>query len=154
MAFKRIKIAIITAIIIANLAFLLSIYNIFYYKKASFDTSEKAQINTDKIIKISSGAGNWEWNKINYDFYKEFHFDLNKNEIIEFCKIVNSSNAKYIENIRAEKWIEIEIEEKAPKTTIYLKQNIDNEVYFEINHKTFEGKELEKYIQKHAKKQL
>ncbi|SFD26586.1 hypothetical protein [Flavobacterium phragmitis] len=151
MVFKRIKIVLI---IIANLGFLWAIYNMFYYKKASFDTSEKAQISTDKIIKISSEAGNWEWNKINYDFYKEFYFDLNKNEIIEFCKIANSSNAKYIENIRAEKWIEIEIKENTSKTTIYLKQNIENEVYFEINHKTFEGKELEKYIQKHIREQL
>ncbi|MFD2942865.1 hypothetical protein [Flavobacterium notoginsengisoli] len=151
MVSKRIKIVLI---IIANLGFLWAIYNMFYYKKASFDTSEKAQISTDKIIKISSEAGNWEWNKINYDFYKEFYFDLNKNEIIEFCKIANSSNAKYIENIRAEKWIEIEIKENTSKTTIYLKQNIENEIYFEIDHKTFEGKELEKYIQKHVREQL
>lgn len=151
MSIKRV---IIFFVIIANLGFLWTIFNMFYYNEQSFDSSKKTTLTADKIIKIKSEAGNWKWNKKNYDFYKEYNFTLNKNEILEFCKITNSSNAKYIENTRALLWIEIEIIENTSKTTIYLKQNIENEVYFEINHETFEGKQLEKYIKKHLKRKL
>lgn len=125
----------------------------FYYKKASFDTSEKAKLNQTNVNKIINGDGSWKWNEKEYDFYKEYSFSLTESEIVEFCKIINSSNAKYIENIRPKNWFDIEIEEKnGNEKTITLKLSEENEIYFEIEHKTFEGKELEKYIGKHLKK--
>jgi len=144
---------IITIIVVINLLFVWSIFNMFYYKKVAFDTSEKAKINTQIVDKIYNGDGSWKWNKNEYDFYKEYSFSLNKNEIIELCKIINNSNAKYIENIRPKKWIDINVGDRnGNETIITLKQSDENDIYFEIDHKTFEGKELEKYIQKHIKK--
>lgn len=144
---------LIIVIVIANLLFVWSVFNMFYYKKASFDTSEKTELNPKVITRIINGDGSWKWNEQEYDFYKAYSFSLTQSEIIEFCKIVNSSNAKYIENIRPKKWFDIEIQEKnGNEKTITLKQIEENEIYFEIEHKTFEGKELEKYIEKHLKR--
>lgn len=143
----------ILIIVVVNLLFAWSIFNMFYYKKASFDTSEKAKLNQTNVNKIYNGDGSWKWNEKEYDFYNKYSFSLTNNEIKEFCKIINSSNAKYIENIRPKKWFDIYVEDKnGNETTITLKQSDDNEIYFEIEHKTFEGKELEKYLQKHIKK--
>ena len=144
---------LIFIIVIANLGFVWSIFNIFYYKKASFDTSKKATIISSNISKIHNGDGGWIWNENQFDFYKEYSFSLNKNEIPEFCKIVNTANAKYIENNRPSKWVEIYIIEKnGDDVTIILKQNNEDGVYFEFENHTFEGKELEKYIYEHLKK--
>lgn len=147
---KKIYIVIIIAV---NLLFAWSIFNMFYYKKASFDTTEKAKLNQTNVDKVINGDGSWEWNEKEYDFYKEYSFSLTKNQIIEFSKIINSANAKYIENIRPKKWFDIYIVEKnGNKSLITLKQSNENEIYFDFNHKTFNGKELEKYIQKHIKR--
>jgi len=143
----------VVIIIIVNLLLAWSVFNMFYYKRASFDTSEKAKLNQSNVDKINNGDGSWKWNEKEYDFYKEYSFSLTKNEISEFCKIINSANAKYIDNIRPEKWLDIYIVEKnGKKSLITLKQSNENEIYFDINHKTFDGKELEKYIQKHIKR--
>lgn len=147
---KKIYIVIIIAV---NLLFAWSVFNMFYYKKASFDTTEKAKLNQTNVDKVINGDGSWEWNEKEYDFYKEYSFSLTKNQIIEFSKIINSANAKYIENIRPKKWFDIYIVEKnGNKSLITLKQSNENEIYFDFNHKTFNGKELEKYIQKHIKR--
>ena len=143
----------IVIIIVVNLLFAWSVFNMFYYKKASFDTTEKAKLNQTNVDKVINGDGSWEWNEKEYDFYKEYSFSLTKNQIIEFSKIINSANAKYIENIRPKKWFDIYIVEKnGNKSLITLKQSNENEIYFDFNHKTFNGKELEKYIQKHIKR--
>jgi len=124
----------------------------FYYKKASFDTTEKARFNQTNVDKVINGDGSWKWNEKEYDFYKEYSFSLTKNEIKEFSKIINSANAKYIENIRPKKWLDIYIMGKnGNKSLITLKQSNENEIYFDFNQKTFDGEELEKYIQKHIK---
>ncbi|MDP5198042.1 hypothetical protein [Flavobacterium sp. DG2-3] len=132
----RKKILITIIIIISNLSFVLALYNVFYYKKQSFDITEKTKLNPKTISKISNGDGSWNWNGKEYDFYKEYYFSLTQNEIIDFCKIANSSNAKYIENIRPEQWLDIYIlEENGNKTTFTLKQSNDDEIYFEIDNK-------------------
>ena len=143
----------ITIIVVVNLLFAWFVFNMFYYKKASFDNSQKAKLNLTNVDKIINGDGSWKWNEKEYDFYKEYSFSLTKNEIKDFGKIINSANAKYIENIRPEKWFDIYIVEKnGNKTTITLNQSNEDEIYFEIDNKTFDGKELEKYIEKHLKK--
>jgi len=125
----------------------------FYYKKASFDTSKKANIISNNISGIHNGNGGWIWNESQFDFYKEYSFSLNKNEISDFCKITNTANAKYVENNRPNKWVEIYIIEKnGDDIIITLKQNNEDGVYFEFENYTFEGKGLEKYIYKHLKK--
>lgn len=143
----------ILIIVIANAGFVWSIFNIFYYKKASFDTSKNAHIISSNISKIHNGDGGWIWNDNQFDFYKKYSFSLNKNEIFEFCKIINTANAKYIENNRPNKWVEIYIIKKdGDEITIILKQNNEDGVYFEFENHSFEGKELEKYIYRHLKK--
>ncbi|MEO6175132.1 MAG: hypothetical protein ABIP27_08280 [Flavobacterium circumlabens] len=144
---------LILIIVIANLGFIWAFFNLFYYKKDSFDTSERANLNVNMINNIHNGDGSWTWNKNEYDFYKKYSISLDKNGISDLCKIVNSANAKYIENIRPKKWLDIYVEEaNGNSITITLKQSYENEVYFEIDHKAFEGKDLEKYIQKHISK--
>jgi hypothetical protein len=148
---KRKKLFII-GIVVTNLLFIWSIYNMFYYKKESFNTTEKVTLNANLVNKIYNGNGGWIWNNRKYDFYKEYTFTLNKNEIIEFCNIISTSKAKYIENIRPIEWFDIYIEEKSGnEKTITLKHSSENEIYFEIEHKTFEGKKLEMFLQKHTK---
>lgn len=143
----------IVVIITVNLLFAWSTFNVFYYKKSSFDTSEKAKLNQTNVDKVINGDGSWNWNEKEYDFYKEYSFSLTKNEIKEFSKIINSANAIYIDNIRPKKWFDIYIVEKnGNKSLITLKQSNENVIYFDINHKTFDGKKLEKYIQKHIKR--
>lgn len=140
-------------IVVINLLFAWSVFNMFYYKKASFDISEKVKLDQTNVDKIINGDGSWKWNEKEYDFYKEYSFSLTKNEIKEFVKIINSANAKYIENIRPKEWVDIYIVEKnGNETLITLKQSDENEVYFDINDKTFDGKVLEKYLLKHIKR--
>lgn len=143
---------LIIVIIAVNLLFVWSVFNMFYYKKASFDSSKKAQLDQSSVDKITNGDGQWNWNGIEYDFYKDYSFVLINNEIIEFCEIINASNAKYIENIRPKMWFDIYIEGKNGKrTVITLKLSDKDEIYFDMNHKTYEGSELEKYMQRHLK---
>jgi hypothetical protein len=138
---------LIVLIVVSNLLFVWAIFNMFYYKKASFDSSQKAKLNTTKVIKIINGDGGWNWNKKEYDFYREYYFSLNKNEIKEFSRIINSASAKYIDNIRPKMWFDIYVIEKnGNKTVITLKQSDENEIYFEIDHKAFDGKKLEEYL--------
>ena len=142
----------ILLIVFANIGFVWAVFNMLYYKQASFDTSKKANISIYNINKIHNGDGSWIWNKKEYDFYKEHSFSLSKNEISEFCRIINSANAQYIENIRPKKWLDINLEEKNSNTRlITLKQNYEDEIYFEFEDNTFNGKELEKFIYKHIK---
>lgn len=142
----------ILLIVFANIGFVWAVFNMFYYKQASFDTSKKASISIYNINKIHNGDGSWIWNKKEYDFYKEHSFSLSKKEISEFCKIINSSNAQYIENIRPKKWLDINVEEKNSNSRlITLKQSDKDEIYFEFENNIFNGKELEKFIYKHTK---
>jgi hypothetical protein len=146
MSRKKILVIIIVTV---NLLFAWSVFNMFYYKKTSFDTSEKVKLNISNVDKIFNGDGSWRWNGKEYDFYKEYSFSLTKNQIKEFSNIINSANAKYIENIRPKKWFDINIAGRSGDIkTITLKQSNENEIYFEIDHKTFDGRELEKYIEK------
>lgn len=150
MSRKNIYIVVIIAV---NLLFAWAAFNMFYCKKVSFDPTEKAKLNQTNVDKIINGDGSWKWNEKEYDFYKEYSFLLTKNEIKEFSKIINSANAKYIENIRPKKWFDIYIVKKnGNKSLITLKQSNEDEIYFEIDNKTFDGKKLEKYIQKHIKR--
>lgn len=151
--YKREKKLLIILIIVANLLFVWSVFDIFYYKKASFNITEKAKINSKIINQITNGDGSWNWDGREYDFYKTYSFSLTENEINEFCRIINSSNAKYIENIRPKNWLDIYIEEKSGiKETITLKLSYEHEIYFEIEEKTFEEKKLAEYIKKHIEK--
>jgi len=144
---------LILVIIVVNFLFVWSVFNMFYYEKASFDTSKKAQLDQTTVDKITNGDGNWNWNGKEYDFYKDYSFVLINKEIIEFCEIINASNAKYIENIRPKRWFDIYIEGKNGKrTVITLKLSDMDEIYFDMHHKTYEGRDLEKYIQRQLKR--
>lgn len=95
-----IKKSFVFAIALANIGFLLCAFYLFYYKEASFDTSKRTDLDSNKISKIHNRDGTWVWHQKNYDFYNKDSFSLNKAQIIEFCKTANKSKAKYIENIR------------------------------------------------------
>ena len=44
------------------------------------------------------------------------------------------------------------MEKNGNEILITLKQSDENAVYFDINHKTFDGKVLEKHLLKHIKR--
>lgn len=66
----KLKKPIIIAIITINILTFLNIFYVFYYKKASFDTSVKAEVPTEKITKVYSDVGTWYLNNQTFDFYK------------------------------------------------------------------------------------
>jgi hypothetical protein len=144
------KRSFILVIIISNLLFAMILFNQFYYKKASFDTSKKPTIV--EIKSVSNGDGSWTWKRRKFDFYKDFSINLDKTEITQFCVIVNSSHAKYIENIRPEEWFDIYLVDKNGKEIqLTLKRN-DEGVFFEIDHEAFEGNLLSKYLENKIRK--
>jgi len=147
----KLKKPIIIAVIIINILAFLNLFYIFYYKKASFDTSVKAEVPTKKITKAYSDAGTWYWNNQTFDFYKKYSINLSKNEITEFCNIINASHAKYIDNTRPDYWIDIDMETIDKEyILISLKQNKDDGYFFTIDHDDhFEGKALADFIIKH-----
>ena len=141
---------LIIVIIISNLLFALVVFNQFYYKKASFDTSKKP--NIVEIKRVSNGDGKWTWKQKKFDFYKDFSINLNKTEINQFCEIVNSSHAKYIKNIRPEEWFDIYLVSKNGKEIrITLKKN-DEGIFFEIDNEAFEGNALNKFLENKIRK--
>ena len=140
-------------IVTANFLFAWSFFYMFYYKDVFFDSSEKVELKQSNIEKITNGDGSWKWKKTDYDFYKDYSFSLTKYQISEFIKIVNKSDAKYIENIRPQKWFDINVIDKnGNQDLITLKQNYEGEIYFDINNKTFDGNELEKYLYNYIKR--
>ncbi|WP_306566833.1 hypothetical protein [Flavobacterium lindanitolerans] len=90
-------------------------------------------------------------NNQTFDFYKKHSIKLNKNEISEFCNIINASHAKYIDNIRPDYWIDINIETIDKKDIlITLNQNKTDGFFFTIDYDdNFEGKDLADFIVKH-----
>ena len=151
----KLKKPTIIIIIVANTLFLLVLFYNFYYKKASFDSSIKAEVPATRITKAYSEAGRWYWGNKEIDFYDEHAINLNKKEIAEFCAIINASHAKYIDNIRSDYWLDINLETIDKKAIlITLNQNKTDGFFFEINHDgTFEGKALANFIVKHIHKQ-
>lgn len=147
----KLKKPIIIAIITINILTFLNIFYVFYYKKASFDTSVKAEVPTEKITKVYSDVGTWYLNNQTFDFYKKHSIKLNKNEISEFCNIINASHAKYIDNVRPDYWIDINIETIDKKDIlITLNQNKSDGFFFTIDYDdNFEGKDLADFIVKH-----
>jgi len=122
------------------------------YKKVTFDPSEKTNVKENNVIRIYNGNGHWKWNNKEYDFYNDYLFSLTKNQITEFCKILNSSKITDTVVIKPKEWLYIYIKEKNIDKIIVLQKNKDGEVYFEFEDSMFEGKELEKYIYKHIEK--
>ena len=141
---------LIIVFIISNLLFALILFNQFYYKKATFDTSKRLTIVN--IKSVSNGDGSWTWNHNKYDFYKDFSIKLDQKEITQFCEIVNSSHAKYIENIRPEEWFDLYLVGKNGKEIqLTLKRN-DEGVFFEIDHEAYEGNQLSKFLENKVRK--
>lgn len=104
------------------------------------------------IEKVSSGDGKWTWRQGKIDFYNDYTINLNKTEITQFCEIVNSSHAKYIENIRPEEWFDIYlINKKGKEILLTLKKN-DQGIFFEIDNEAFEGNMLNKFLENKIRK--
>ena len=141
---------LIIVIIISSLLFALILFNQFYYKKATFDTSKRPTIVN--IKSVSNGDGSWTWNHNKYDFYKDFSIKLDQSEIIQFCAIVNTSHAKYIENIRPQEWLDLYLLNKDGKEIqLTLKRN-DEGVFFEIDHEAYEGNLLSLFLESKIRK--
>ncbi|RZK07578.1 MAG: hypothetical protein EOO46_14610, partial [Flavobacterium sp.] len=99
------------AIAVSNILFLFSLYYIYYYKEASFDTLKVPQINSSIINSIETDEGTWIWNSQEYDFYTDYKVKLtDRKEIQEFFTIIKRSKAKYIDNLRCKNWINIYFE--------------------------------------------
>lgn len=150
----KLKKPIIIAVIIVNVLAFLNLFYILYYEKASFDTSVKAEVPTEKITKAYSETGTWVWNNQEFNFYKKHSINLNKKEIVAFCNIINASHAKYIES-RTEHAIDIKLETVDNKDIlITLKQNKDDGFFFTIDYNdNFEGKALANFVVKHIHNQ-
>lgn len=143
-SFRNRKVLILGVII--NLLGVWSFYYMFYGKENSFDHKKKVTINSSKIIKIETDHGTWKWNDSVFDFYNDYKVVLkDKNDIKSFCRIMETSKAKYIDT-RTSDWIDIYINEIDLEPEIKLQKTMANEIYFEYDDHTYEGTELAKFI--------
>lgn len=145
---------LIIIIVVINILFVYSLLNMFYFKKASFDNNKKANIDCSKIQKIETDEGNWEWNNTLYDFYDNYKVTLSTNEEIdEFCKIIKSSKAKYIDNLKSKNWVNIYFTNNGKEELkIELHHSFSDEIYFEFENHTFDGGDLANFIKNKMKK--
>ncbi len=147
-----IKKVIILGVILVNLLGAWSFYYMFYGKENSFDLGKKVSINASKILKIETDLGTWKWNDTVYDFYHDYKLVLkDKNDIISFCRIMENSKAKFIDN-RTSDWIDIYLNKIDLEAEIKLQKTISNEIYFEYDNHTYEGKELAEFVEKKKQK--
>ena len=129
--------------------FVWSAYRMFYGREKSFDTTKVATINESEINEVESDEGTWKWNDEKFDFYKKYKIRCaTKSDIEEFCRIIKSSKSKYIDIAGIDCWINIYFKKNGKKDLmIVLKHNYSNQVFFEYENQTYDGKLLEKYIE-------
>jgi len=144
------KFLIIVVIIIVNLLFVWSVYRMFYSRKNSFDAKKEVVIDANGINKIESGDGNWKWNNQIYDFYKIYKINCaTKIEINEFCQVMKASKSEYVDIAGIDYWIEIYFKKNGKEElAITLKHNYSNQVFFEYQNHTYNGKLLADYIKR------
>ncbi|GAA4073271.1 hypothetical protein GCM10022389_18480 [Flavobacterium cheonanense] len=139
---------IIFGVIIINLLGAWSFYYMFYGKRNSFDLDKKVSINSSKITKIETDLGTWKWHDTVFDFYHDYKVILKDRDGIKaFCEILKSSKPKYIDT-RAVEWIDIYLDKVDLNPEIKLQQTNSNEIFFEFDNHTYEGKELSEFIKK------
>lgn len=138
----------IFGIVISNILFLLSLYYMFYYKEASFDTLKKPEINSVVINSIETDEGTWRWGSKEYDFYNDYKVKLvRKTEIQEFCNVIKESKAKYVDNLKCKNWVNIYFDSNNNlEHKITLKYNFSEEIFFEYDNHTYEGEKLESFL--------
>ena len=148
-----IKKTIILGVIVINLLGAWALYYMFYGKENSFDYSKRAVIISSKIRKIETDLGTWKLNDSIFDFYKDYKVEVeNRNDIESFCRIIQNSKPKYIES-RAQYFIDIYLNKVDMEPQIRLLRTMSNEVYFEYEDHTYEGKELAEFMEKNKTKQ-
>lgn len=148
-----IKKSIIFGVIVINLLGVWAFYHMFYGRKKSFDYSKKASIVSSKITTIETDQGIWKLNDSIFDFYHDYKVKFtNQNDIESFCKIIENSKSKYIDD-RTSYWVDIYLNKIDLEPEIKLQKTISNEMFFKYDNHTYEGRELANFIEKNKVRQ-
>lgn len=140
---------IIILVIFLNIFALINVLYFFHYKEKWFDKTQHPKIDVKNITKIEIREGMWKWNEKEWKHTNNTKLIItDKIKIKNFCDVMLSAKSKYINNIRPNNWLNIYFYYNYGKEelSVVLKENKKDEIFFEYNNNSFEGKNLSEII--------
>jgi hypothetical protein len=143
---------LITLIVVSNILFVIVSSYFLFFREALFDTSKLPIVDASSISKIEVREGSWKWSEREWAFGHDAKLTItDKNDIARFCAILQSSSAKYIDNIRPIHWLYIYFTRNGKENlSLVLKDNYQGEIFVEYDGHTFDGTGIAEALRAHA----